>query len=223
MNAKVVSKEKNTVKFTFEVGPEKLEEGMVYAYKKNKNKIALPGFRKGKAPRKLIEAEYGPEVFYDDAVNFVLSTEYEIAVKELGLDVVSRPDIDAPVIDKKEGIKFEVEVTVKPEVKLGQYKGVEIEKVDSTVPADGVENELKRVQEQNSRLIAVEDRAAQMGDIVNISYEGTVDGVAFDGGKSDNYDLTLGSHSFIDTFEAVSYTHLDVYKRQHRRCRLLRI
>lgn len=201
MNAKVVSKEKNTVKFTFEVGPEKLEEGMVYAYKKNKNKIALPGFRKGKAPRKLIEAEYGSEVFYDDAVNFVLSTEYEIAVKELGLDVVSRPDIDAPVIDKKEGIKFEVEVTVKPEVKLGQYKGVEIEKVDATVPADGVENELKRVQEQNSRLIAVEDRAAQMGDIVNISYEGTVDGVAFDGGKSDNYDLTLGSHSFIDTFE----------------------
>ncbi len=201
MNAKVVSKEKNTVKFTFEVGPEKLEEGMVYAYKKNKNKIALPGFRKGKAPRKLIEAEYGPEVFYDDAVNFVLGTEYETAVKELELDVVSRPVIDAPVIDKKEGIKFEVEVTVKPEVKLGQYKGVEIEKVDASVPADGVENELKRVQEQNSRLIAVEDRAAQMGDIVNISYEGTVDGVAFDGGKSDNYDLTLGSHSFIDTFE----------------------
>ncbi|MCJ7856381.1 trigger factor [Lachnospiraceae bacterium NSJ-143] len=201
MNAKLVSKEGNIVKFTFEVGPEKLEEGMVYAYNKNKNKLSLPGFRKGKAPRKLIEAEYGPEVFYDDAVNFVLNTEYEVAVKELELDVVSRPDIDAPVIDKKEGIKFEVEVTVKPEVKLGQYKGVEIEKVETAIPEDGVENELKRVQEQNSRLIAVEDRAAQMGDIVNISFDGKVDGVAFEGGQSDSYDLTLGSHSFIDTFE----------------------
>lgn len=201
MNAKLVSKENNIVKFTFEVGPEKLEEGMKYSYERNKNRIALPGFRKGKAPRKLIEVEYGPEVFYEDAINFVLSTEYEAVVKELGLDVVSRPDIDAPVIDKNEGIKFEVEVTVKPEVKLGQYKGVEVEKVDTTVKPEDVEAELKRVQEQNSRLIAVEDRAAQNDDIVNISFDGSVDGVPFDGGKSDSYDLTLGSHTFIDTFE----------------------
>lgn len=201
MNAKLVSKENNIVKFTFEVGPEKLEEGMKYSYERNKNRIALPGFRKGKAPRKLIEVEYGPEVFYEDAINFVLSTEYEAVVKELGLDVVSRPDIDAPVIDKNEGIKFEVEVTVKPEVKLGQYKGVEVEKVDTTVKPEAVEAELKRVQEQNSRLIAVEDRAAQNDDIVNISFDGSVDGVPFDGGKSDSYDLTLGSHTFIDTFE----------------------
>ena len=201
MNAKLVSKENNIVKFTFEVGPEKLEEGMKYSYERNKNRIALPGFRKGKAPRKLIEVEYGPEVFYEDAINFVLSTEYEAVVKELGLDVVSRPDIDAPVIDKNEGIKFEVEVTVKPEVKLGQYKGVEVEKVDTTVKHEAVEAELKRVQEQNSRLIAVEDRAAQNDDIVNISFDGSVDGVPFDGGKSDSYDLTLGSHTFIDTFE----------------------
>ncbi len=201
MNAKLVSKENNIVKFTFEVGPEKLEEGMKYSYERNKNRIALPGFRKGKAPRKLIEVEYGPEVFYEDAINFVLSSEYEAVVKELGLDVVSRPDIDAPVIDKNEGIKFEVEVTVKPEVKLGQYKGVEVEKVDTTVKPEDVEAELKRVQEQNSRLVAVEDRAAQNDDIVNISFDGSVDGVAFDGGKSDNYDLTLGSHTFIDTFE----------------------
>ena len=143
MNAKLVSKENNIVKFTFEVGPEKLEEGMKYSYERNKNRIALPGFRKGKAPRKLIEVEYGPEVFYEDAINFVLSTEYEAVVKELGLDVVSRPDIDAPVIDKNEGIKFEVEVTVKPEVKLGQYKGVEVEKVDTTVKPEAVETELK--------------------------------------------------------------------------------
>ncbi len=201
MNAKLVSKENNIVKFTFEVGPEKLEEGMKYSYERNKNRIALPGFRKGKAPRKLIEVEYGPEVFYEDAINFVLSTEYEAVVKELGLDVVSRPDIDAPVIDKNEGIKFEVEVTIKPEVKLGQYKGVEVEKVDTTVKPEDVEAELKRVQEQNSRLIAVEDRAAQNDDIVNISFDGSVDGVPFDGGKSDSYDLTLGSHTFIDTFE----------------------
>ena len=201
MNAKLVSKENNIVKFTFEVGPEKLEEGMKYSYERNKNRIALPGFRKGKAPRKLIEVEYGPEVFYEDAINFVLSTEYEAVVKELGLDVVSRPDIDAPVIDKNEGIKFEVEVTVKPEVKLGQYKGVEVEKVDTTVKPEAVEAELKRVQEQNPRLIAVEDRAAQNDDIVNISFDGSVDGVPFDGGKSDSYDLTLGSHTFIDTFE----------------------
>lgn len=201
MNAKLVSKENNIVKFTFEVGPEKLEEGMKYSYERNKNRIALPGFRKGKAPRKLIEVEYGPEVFYEDAINFVLSTEYEAVVKELGLDVVSRPDIDAPVIDKNEGIKFEVEVTVKPEVKLGQYKGVEVEKVGTTVKPEAVEAELKRVQEQNSRLIAVEDRAAQNDDIVNISFDGSVDGVPFDGGKSDSYDLTLGSHTFIDTFE----------------------
>ena len=174
---------------------------MKYSYERNKNRIALPGFRKGKAPRKLIEVEYGPEVFYEDAINFVLSTEYEAVVKELGLDVVSRPDIDAPVIDKNEGIKFEVEVTVKPEVKLGQYKGVEVEKVDTTVKPEAVEAELKRVQEQNSRLIAVEDRAAQNDDIVNISFDGSVDGVPFDGGKSDSYDLTLGSHTFIDTFE----------------------
>ena len=207
MNAKLVSKENNIVKFTFEVGPEKLEEGMKYSYERNKNRIALPGFRKGKAPRKLIEVEYGPEVFYEDAINFVLSTEYEAVVKELGLDVVSRPDIDAPVIDKNEGIKFEVEVTVKPEVKLGQYKGVEVEKVDTTVKPEAVEAELKRVQEQNSRLIAVEDRAAQNDDIVNISFDGSVDGVPFDGGKSDSYDLTLGSHTFIDTFEDQTVGH----------------
>ena len=201
MNTKLESKENNTVKFTFEVGPEKLEEGMAYAYKRNKNSITLPGFRKGKAPRKLIEAEYGSAVFYDDAANYVLSTEYDIAVKELDLDVVSKPTINITEIGKDIGIKFEVEVTVKPEVKLGQYKGLEIEKVDSDISADAVDAELKRVQEQNSRLVAVEDRAVKEGDIVNISYDGAVDGNHFEGGQSDSYDLTIGSHTFIDTFE----------------------
>jgi trigger factor len=201
MNAKLVSKENNTVKFTFEVGPDKLEEGMAYAYKKNKNKISLPGFRAGKAPRKLIEAEYGPQIFYDDAVNFVLNTEYAVAVSELDLDVVSRPVIDAPVIDKKEGIKFEVEVTVKPEVKLGKYKGVEVEKTDVSVKPEDVEAEIKKVQEQQARLIEVTDRPAKLDDSVNISFDGSVDGVKFDGGQSDSYDLVLGSHTFIEGFE----------------------
>ena len=201
MNAKVVSKENNVVKFTFSVGAEKFEEGMKYAYEKNKKHISIPGFRKGKAPRKMIEATYGAAVFYDDAINFVLETEYPEAIKELELDVVSRPEIDVQSISKEEGVTFEIDVTVKPEVTLGQYKGLEVEKVDTSVSEETVAAELKKVQEQNARLIDVEDRAAMMGDTVNISYKGTIDGVAFDGGESEGFDLVLGSHSFIDTFE----------------------
>ncbi len=201
MNANIVSKENNIVKFTFEVGPEKFEEGIKYSYEKNKKQIALPGFRKGKAPRKLIEAQFGADVFYDDAVNFVLGTEYQIAIKELELDTVAKPEINVTEISKETGIKFDVEVTVKPDVELGQYKELSVEKEDTDVKEEAVEAELKRVQEQNSRMVTVDNRAAQMNDIVNISYLGTVDGVAFDGGKSDSYDLTLGSHTFIDNFE----------------------
>ena len=201
MNAKVISKEKNTVKFTFNVSAEKFEEGMKYAYEKNKKHISIPGFRKGKAPRKMIEAAYGEAIFYDDALNFVLDTEYPATVKELDLDVVSKPEIDTQSISKEDGVVFEAEVTVKPEVKLGQYKGLEVEKVDTSVPESAVEAELKKVQEQNSRLVTIEDRAAMMGDTATISYKGTIDGVAFEGGESDNFDLVLGSHSFIDTFE----------------------
>ncbi|MGL4792009.1 MAG: trigger factor [Anaerotignaceae bacterium] len=201
MNAQVISKENNVVKFTFQVGPEKLEEGMKFAYNKNKNKLSVPGFRKGKVPRKLIESQYGVEIFYDDAVNFILNTEYEVALKELGLDVVSKPEIDAPEINKETGVSFEVTVTVKPEVTLGDYKGITIEKVDTEVQDEVVEAELKKVQEKNSRLQTIEDRPAQLNDTVNISYLGTVDGVAFEGGQSDSHDLVLGSKTFIDTFE----------------------
>ncbi|HCT64501.1 MAG TPA: trigger factor [Lachnospiraceae bacterium] len=201
MNAQVISKENNIVKFSFQVGPEKLEEGMQHAYNKNKNHLSLPGFRKGKAPRKLIESQLGSEIFYDDAVNFILNTEYDIAVKELELDTVARPEIDAPAIDKAKGVTFEVAVAVKPSVKLGAYKGLEVEKADDTISEDAIEAELKKVQEKNSRMQTIEDRAAQMNDIVNIGYAGTVDGVAFEGGTADSFDLTLGSHSFIDTFE----------------------
>ena len=200
MNAKLVSKENNTANFTFEVGAEKFEEGMKYSYNKNKNQIQLPGFRKGKAPRKLIEAEYGEGVFYDDAINFVLPDAYDEAITELNLDVVSKPTIDISSVSSKEGVSFKVSVTVKPVVTLGQYKGLEYERIDVSVSDADVDAELKMVQDKNARTVSVE-RSAQEGDIVNLSYAGTIDGVAFEGGTADSYDLTLGSHSFIDTFE----------------------
>ena len=201
MNANVLSKENNLVKFTFQASPEALEEGIKYAYEKAKKNISIPGFRKGKAPRKIIEAQYGVGVFYDEAVNFILNKEYEGVIKELNLDVVSRPEIDIKEIGKETGVTFEIGVYVKPEVTLGQYKGLEVEKQNVEVTAEEVEAEIKKVQEQNSRMVTVTDRVAQMGDVVTISYLGTVDGVAFEGGQSDAYDLTLGSHTFIDTFE----------------------
>lgn len=201
MDAKIVSNENNVVKFTFKVGPEKFEEGIKFAYNKNKQQLSLPGFRKGKAPRKLIESQYGAEVFYDDAINFVLNTEYEIAIKELDLDTVSRPEIDAPEISKEDGITFDVTVTVKPAVTLGEYKALEVEKVDDSVKDEDVEAEINKVREQNARIKTVEDRAAKLDDTVNISYAGTVDSVPFEGGTADSHDLVLGSHSFIDNFE----------------------
>ena len=203
MNAKILSKENNVVKFTFQSTAEKFEEGLKYAYNKNKSKITIPGFRKGKAPRKIIEAQYGEGFFYDDAVNYVLNKEYESTLKELELEdeVVSRPQVDVPTVDKKEGITFNVTVTVKPEVTLGQYKGLEVEKIDVEVKDEDIDGEIKKVQEQNARTISVTDRPAQNGDITNISYLGTVDGVAFEGGQADSYDLTLGSNTFIPGFE----------------------
>ena len=201
MNANVLSKENNLVKFTFQASPEALEEGIKYAYEKAKKNISIPGFRKGKAPRKIIEAQYGVGVFYDEAVNFILNKEYEGVLKELNLDVVSRPEIDIKEIGKETGVTFEIGVYVKPEVTLGQYKGLEVEKQNVEVTAEEVEAEIKKVQEQNSRMVAVTYRAAQMGDVLTISYLWSVDGVAFEGWQSDAYDLTVGSHTVIDTFE----------------------
>lgn len=201
MNATITSRENNIVKFTFQAAPEKLEEGLQYAYNKNKKRISVPGFRKGRVPRKLIEAQYGEEFFYDDAINFVLNAEYENALQELELNVVSRPTVDVPKINKQEGICFEVEVTVKPDVTLGQYKGLEYKKRDIEVSEEEIEKELKSVQEKNARMTSVSDRAAQMGDVVTLSYRGTIDGVPFEGGTAGSYDLTLGSHTFIGDFE----------------------
>ncbi len=201
MSSQIISKEGNTVKISFDVTPEKFEEGMKYSYNKNKNKISVPGFRKGKVPRKVVEAEFGPEFLYEDAVNWVLNEVYPEVVAELNLDVVALPDIDVKEVGKEIGAKFEASVTVKPEVKLGQYKGIEVEDFSSEVTEDEIKAHFEKIQNDNARLVPVEDRPAQMGDTVTISYLGTVDGVAFDGGQSDSYDLKLGSKTFIDTFE----------------------
>ena len=201
MSSQIISKEGNTVKISFDVTPEKFEEGMKYSYNKNKSKLTVPGFRKGKVPRKVIEAEFGPDFLYEDAVNWVLNEEYPGVVAELNLEVVSLPDIDVKEVGKDIGAKFEATVTVKPEVKLGQYKGVEIEEIPVEVTEDEIKAHFEKIQNDNARLVPVEDRPAEMGDTVNISYAGTVDGVPFDGGQSDSYDLKLGSKTFIDTFE----------------------
>ena len=201
MSSQIISKEGNTVKISFDVTPEKFEEGMKYSYNKNKSKLTVPGFRKGKVPRKVIEAEFGPDFLYEDAVNWVLNEEYPGVVAELNLEVVSLPDIDVKEVGKDIGAKFEATVTVKPEVKLGQYKGIEIEEIPVEVTEDEIKAHFEKIQNDNARLVPVEDRPAEMGDTVNISYAGTVDGVPFDGDQSDSYDLKLGSKTFIDTFE----------------------
>lgn len=201
MSLQVEKLEKNMAKLTVEVPAAQFEEAMTTAFKKNKNKFNLPGFRKGKAPQAMIEKMYGPGVFYEDAANVVIDSTYAGAMEESGLDIVSRPEIDVVQIEKGKDFIYTATVAVKPEVTLGEYKGLEVEKASAEVTDEDVEKELKKVQEQNSRLITVEDRPVADGDQVVIDFEGFVDGVAFDGGKSEDYPLTIGSHSFIDTFE----------------------
>lgn len=193
--------EKNLVKLTFEVSAEDFEKAVQQVYLKNKNKINIPGFRKGKAPRAIIEKEYGTGVFYDDAINAVLPAAYEAAVKEENLDVVAKPEIDVEDIKKGEPLVFTALVTTKPEVVLGDYKGVEIEKIEYNVTDEDVEKEIENARKMNARLISVEDRAVENGDITVIDFEGFVDGVAFDGGKGENYELEIGSGNFIPGFE----------------------
>ena len=191
--------EKNKVKLTFSVDAARFEEGMQYSYNKNKGNIAVQGFRKGKAPRKLIEAQYGKAVFYDDAINFVMPEAYETAVKENNLDVVSRPEIDVTAIDEN-GVSFTAEV-YKPEVKLGEYKGLKYTKMDEEPTDEEIDAELKKEQEKNARIVTVTDRPVQNGDIATIDFKGFMDGEAFEGGEGKDFDLEIGSHSFIDTFE----------------------
>jgi len=201
MSCKVENLEKNMAKLTIEVSAEEFEKACEKAYQKNKNKMNIQGFRKGKAPRHVIEKMYGAGVFFEDAANELIPDAYEAAAKESGLEIVSRPDIDVVQIGKGQAFIFTAEVAVKPEVELGEYKGIEVEKVTVEVTDDEVAAELDRVREQNSRMVTVDDRAVADGDIANIDYEGFCDGVAFAGGKGEGYDLAIGSHSFIDTFE----------------------
>lgn len=201
MSVQVENLEKNMAKLTIEVSAEEFEKALDKAYHKNKNRINVPGFRKGKASRAMIEKMFGAGIFYEDAANVLIPEAYDKAAEESGLDIVSRPEIDVTQMEKGKSFIFTAEVAVKPEVTLGDYKGVEIDKIDTTVTEEELNAEIDRVRDQNSRTVIVEDRPAQDGDITVIDFEGFVDGVAFEGGKDEDYPLTLGSHSFIDTFE----------------------
>lgn len=193
--------EKNLVKLTFEVSAEEFDKAIGQVYKKNAKKFNVPGYRKGKAPRKIIEKYYTAAVFYDEAVNSVLPDAYEAAVKEAELDVVARPEIDVEEIKAGEPVVFTALVTTKPEVKLGDYKGIEVDKIDYTVTDEDVDKDIEAARNKNARLITVDDRAVENGDIAVIDFEGFVDGVAFEGGKGEDYDLEIGSGTFIPGFE----------------------
>lgn len=193
--------EKNLVKLTFEVSAEDFTKAINEAYKKNAKKFNIPGFRKGKAPRAVIEKYYTEAVFYDDAINAVLPGAYESAVKEAELEVVARPEIDVEDIKKGEPVVFTALVTTKPEVKLGEYKGVEVAAVDATVTDEDVDKDIAATQQKNARMIEVDDRAVENGDIITLDFEGSVDGVPFDGGKGEDYELEIGSGTFIPGFE----------------------
>ena len=191
-------------KLTIEVSAEEFEGALNRAYLKNKNQIQLPGFRKGKAPRAMVEKMYGAGVFYEDAANDLIPTAYEAALEDEAckdLDIVAQPEIDVTQIEKGKPFIFTAEVTLKPEVELGEYKGIDVERKTAEVTDEEVDQEIDRVREQNSRTIDVDDRPVQDGDIAVIDYEGFCDGEAFEGGKAENHELTIGSHSFIDTFE----------------------
>ena len=193
--------EKNTVKLTIEVDKEAFEKALEKSYKKNVKQIALPGFRKGKAPRKLIEKYYGEAVFYEDAVNFVCPDAYEFAVKEAGISPVDRPEIDIEEIGNGKDLVLTAVVTVKPEVELGEYKGVKAEKVVYETKDEDIQTRINADAEKNARMITIEDRAVENGDITVIDFEGFVDGVAFEGGKGTDHTLEIGSGQFIPGFE----------------------
>lgn len=201
MSLQVEKMEKNMAKLTIEVSAEELEKAIEKAYQKNKGKISLPGFRKGKAPRVMIEKMYGKGVFLEDAANALIPGAYSEAVQESELEIVSQPTLDVTQLEAGKPFIFTAEVAVKPEVTLGEYKGLEVPKADTEVSEEEIEAELKKEQDNNARTITVEDRAVENGDIVTLNFEGFVDGVAFEGGKGENYPLTIGSNTFIPGFE----------------------
>ena len=201
MSVQVEKLEKNMAKLTIEVSADEFESALEKAYNKNKGKITLPGFRKGKAPRKMIEKMYGAGIFYEDAANEIIPGAYAKAADECGEDIVSQPDISVTQIEKGKSFIFTAEVAVKPEVTLGDYKGVEVEKTEVSVSEEDVDKEVDKERESNSRMIDIDDRAVENGDMIKLDFEGFVDGVAFAGGKGEDYPLTIGSGSFIPGFE----------------------
>ena len=201
MSLQVEKLEKNMAKLTVEVPAEQFEAALKTSFQKNKNRFNIPGFRKGKAPQAMVEKMYGVGVLYEDAVDEAINNTYADAMKESGLDIVSRPEISIEQVEKGKAMIYTALVAVKPEVTLGEYKGVEVSKAKPEVTEADVEAELKKVQEQNSRLVTVEDRPVADGDQTIIDFEGFVDGTPFEGGKAEAYPLTIGSHSFIEGFE----------------------
>lgn len=201
MSLQVEKMEKNMAKLTIEVSAEELDKAMQNAYLKARGKISIPGFRKGKAPRKMIEQMYGKGIFLEDAANALIPEHYSKALEECDLEIVSQPEIDVTQAEPGKAFIFTAEVAVKPEVTLGEYKGVEVPKSETEVTDEDIDVEIKKEQEKNSRTVTVEDRGAENGDITTIDFEGFVDGVAFEGGKGTDYPLTLGSGSFIPGFE----------------------
>ena len=201
MSVQVEKLEKNMAKLTVEVPAEEVEKALQAAYMKEKNKISIPGFRKGKVPRAMIEKMYGAAVFYEEAANILIQDNYAAAMEESKEDIVSRPTIDIVQIESGKPFIFTAEVAVRPEVTLGKYKGVQVTKIDTTVTDEEVEAALEKEQQKNTRTVTVTDRPVANGDTAVIDFEGFVDGVAFEGGKGENHPLEIGSHSFIDTFE----------------------
>ncbi len=201
MSLSVEKLEGSMAKLTIEVPAEEFDKAVTEAYKKMKNRFSIPGFRKGKVPQAMIEKMYGAAVFYDEAANALINEYYPKEIAACEEEIVSNPEIDVEQIEKGKAFIFTAKVAIKPEITLADYKGVEIEKVDSEVTEEDVMAEILKDQKENSRSITVEDRAAQLDDEVTINFEGFIDGEAFEGGKGENYKLTLGSHSFIDTFE----------------------
>lgn len=203
MNVQVEKLEKNMAKMTVTVPAEEFDKATVEAYNRQKNRIQIPGFRKGKAPKAMIEKMYGAGIFYEEAVDIILDHTYPEACRESGLEIASRPEIAVEKIEKGQDLVYTATVAVKPPVELGEYKGVEVEKTEAEVTEEEIDAEIKRTQEQNARIVSIDDpeRTVKDADIVNIDFTGYVDGKEFAGGKGEDYPLTIGSHSFIDTFE----------------------
>ncbi len=201
MSVQVEKLEKNMAKLTIEVSAEELEAALEKAYQKNRRSIAVPGFRKGKAPRRMIEKMYGAGIFYEDAANELIPVAYSKAADECGEEIVSQPEIDVTQIEQGKPFIFTAQVALKPEVTLGEYKGLEVEKTETAVSEEDVDKEIDRERESNSRMVDIDDRPVADGDMIKLDFEGFVDGEAFAGGKGEDYPLTIGSGSFIPGFE----------------------